>query len=179
MTSMRRRFLGVIVGLPLQVLAVAAGERDEKAVRSAVQRFFSLLQRGRYRELHGLLPSSFRSQTTPEEVERSLRRLGEFIRIESLTIGEVRQEGETAVAETTITGRLVRQLPTRSNGAPAVRPAAGTRRGRVIAWQYLVREEGLWRVASADNRSQQLFFQRHPGIREKFAVPPPRFEVID
>ena len=177
MISTRRQFLAMAASLP-PGLVVMAGQSDEKAVRAAVTRFFSLLRGGRYRELHELLPSSFRSQTTPEEMERSLRRLGEFIRLESLTIGEVRLEGEVAVAETTITGRLMRQLPTRPAGEPSARPAAGVGRGRVIAWQYLVREAGRWRVASADNRSQQLFFQRHPGIREKLAVPGPRFEVV-
>ncbi len=180
MAPTRRQFLSIIAGLLAPFPLAGQGAGDERRVRTAVQRFFSLLQRGRYSELYSLLPTSLRKQTTPDELEQSLRRLGQFIAIENLTIGQIQQQGDIAVVETVITGRMKREVPGRISGHPPSekpsKPAAG--RGRVTAQQYLIREDGQWRVATADSRSQQLFLRQHPGMSDHFELKRPRFEAL-
>jgi hypothetical protein len=135
--------------------------------RSAVETFFALLKSRKYDALYDSLPSQFQQQITREQLAQSMNRLNGFLAIERLEIGRVQQRGEYAVVDTTIYGRL---------NQPMKLGEADIREGRVSAQQYLFREDGKWKLATADNRSQSYFLNRNPGFNKQFQLAQPRFE---
>ena len=140
----------------------------EKAVRATVQRFFSLLKTRQYQALYDFLPLQFQKQTTREQLTASLRRLDDFLVIEKMEVGRIQQRDDLAVVDTVIHGRLKR--PVNVQGREI-------QQGRVSSQQYLIREEGKWKIATADNRSQQLFLQQHPEVKQYFQLTRPQWGV--
>jgi hypothetical protein len=138
--------------------------------RSAVETFFALLKSRKYDALYDSLPSQFQQQITREQLAQSMNRLNGFLAIERLEIGRVQQRGEYAVVDTTIYGRLKQPLKLGTLGETEIRE------GRVSAQQYLFREAGAWKLATADNRSQSFFLQRNPDFNKQFQIARPKFE---
>jgi hypothetical protein len=166
----------LLLALPIltTVATLATGatgaQRDgETPIRTAIQRYFTQLKSGQYRQLYDSLPASFRQQTTREEVTESLKRLGQSLQIQRIEIGKVEQHGELAVASTTIYGRLAKPLTL--NGREI-------EEGRVTSLQYLIREDGRWKIASATERALRSFFQEHPEAATRFTQSHTRFELL-
>lgn len=136
--------------------------------RSAVQKFFSLLKAQKYTELHDFLPSQLQKQTTPEQLAESLKRLDQFLTIERMEIGRIQQRGEYAVVDTTIYGNLKRAMNV--NGAEV-------KEGRVSVQQYLLKEDGRWRITTADNRTRDFFLKRNPAFKQQFQLTQPQFAL--
>lgn len=145
----------------------AQSANQSKDARAAVNRFFSLLKAGAHEKLYDFLPSELQRQITREQLSFSLKRLDSFIAIERLEVGRVQQRGEFAVVDTTIYGRLKRPLTI--NGEEVTE-------GRVAAQQFLFREGGQWKIATADNRAQSYFLKRNPEFSRQFQLSQPRFE---
>lgn len=135
--------------------------------RGAVQAFFTLLKAGQYASLHEYLPSKLQQQMSPEQLGRNLKRLETFIRIEKLEIGRVQQKGDYAVVDTTIYGRLTR--PVRLDDVEITE-------GRVSVQQYLFKEGGRWKIATADNRTRDFFLNENPAFKDQFQFSQPKFE---
>ncbi|MGH9800076.1 MAG: NTF2-like N-terminal transpeptidase domain-containing protein, partial [Blastocatellia bacterium] len=129
--------------------------------RSAVQNFFSLLKSQKYAELHDFLPSQLQKQTTREQLAESLKRLDQFLTIQRMEIGRVQQRGDYAVVDTTIYGSLKRAM--NMNGEEV-------KEGRVSVQQYLLKEEGRWRITTADNRTRDFFLKRNPEFKQQFQL---------
>jgi hypothetical protein len=163
----RLAVLGVLLTMSA---ATALAQAKSATPRSAVEAFFSLLKARKYDALYDSLPSQFQRQITREQLAQSLKRLDGFLTIEKLEIGRVQQRGEYAVVDTTIYGRLKQPLKLGTLGETEIRE------GRVSAQQYLFREAGAWKLATADNRSQSFFLQRNPDFTKQFQIARPKFE---
>ena len=141
-------------------LAVAALGQSGSA-KKTVEQFFALLKTQQHAKLYELLPGQLQQQLTREQLAASLRRLDEFLVIEKLQVGRVQQEGEFAVVDTTIYGRL--KQPMKINGQEI-------HEGRVSAQQYLFKENGQWKVATADERTRAFFLKRNPQFNQQFQL---------
>jgi hypothetical protein len=161
------RFIFTALAL-LSFIAVAAAiaQAQGKDPRSAVQNFFSLLKTQKYSELYDALPAELQQQTTREKMIASLKRLDSFIAIERLEVGRIQQHGDFAVVDTTIYGSL--KKPMNFNGEEV-------KEGRTSVQQYLLKENGKWKVVTADNRSQEFFLKRNPNFKKQFQLTPPQF----
>jgi len=135
-------------------------------VRGAVQNFFSLLKSQKYSELYDSLPSQLQKQMTREHLTASLTRLGAFLTIERMEIGRVQQRGDFAVVDTTIYGNLKRVI--NLNGEQV-------KEGRVTVQQYLLKENGSWKLTTADNRTRDFFLKRNPEFKKQFQLSQPQF----
>jgi hypothetical protein len=144
-----------------------AAQSKPSSPRAAVQTFFSLLKSRKYDALYDFLPAQLQQQTTREQLAQSLKRLDGFLVIEQLEIGRVQERNEFAVVDTTIYGRL-KQPMTLNNEE--------IREGRASVQQFLFREDGKWKLATADNRTQNFFLKRNPEFNKQFQITRPRFE---
>lgn len=139
----------------------AAATQSDSAPRTAVEKFFALLKTQQYSQLYEFLPSGLQQQVTREQLTASLQRLDSFLTIERLQVGRVQQQGDFAVVDTTIYGRL--KKPLRLNGAEIIE-------GRVQAQQYLFKESGQWKVITADDRTRAYFLKRNPAFTQQFQL---------
>ncbi|HMV84617.1 MAG TPA: NTF2-like N-terminal transpeptidase domain-containing protein [Blastocatellia bacterium] len=144
----------------------AVATAQGKDARSAVQSFFTLLKSQKYAELYDFLPSELQKQITREQLTGSLKRLEANLAIERMEIGRVQQRGDVAVVDATIYGNLKR--PMEMNGQQV-------KEGRVTVQQFLFKENGQWKVATADNRSRDFFLKRNPNFKQQFQLTPPQF----
>lgn len=162
------QFAAVII-CSLLVFAPGAAQKKSQAKdpRATVNNFFSLLKAGSYAALYDFLPSELQRQITREQLSLSLKRLDSFIAIERLEIGRVQQRGDFAVVDTTIYGRLKK---------PQAINSEEITEGRIAAQQFLLREGGQWKIATADNRAQSYFLKRNPEFSSQFQISQPRFE---
>jgi hypothetical protein len=134
--------------------------------KAAVQTFFTLLKAREYAALYQFLPNQLRQQLSADQLARSLSRLDEFIIIDRMAIGRVQEQGDMAVVDTTIYGRLKRPMEIRGQKVEA---------GRVNVQQLLVKEDGTWRVATADGNTRAAFLKHHPDFNQKFQLTKPEF----
>ncbi|MEK7834071.1 MAG: NTF2-like N-terminal transpeptidase domain-containing protein, partial [Acidobacteriota bacterium] len=136
--------------------------------RATTQTFFSLLKAQKYAELHDFLPSQLQKQTTREQLAESLKRLDQFLTIQRMEVGRIQQRGDFAVVDTTIYGNLKRAM--NMNGEEV-------KEGKVSVQQYLLKEEGRWRITTADKRSGDFFVKRNPEFKQQFQLAQPQFAI--
>lgn len=148
----------------LLVTFVPASARpsDEAEVRGLVQTVFEQLKAGRYGELYDVLPNASRSRLTRERFVSLLRVAGGMYRLDRMEVGAVRVAGDIAAVDTVMYGSV--QRPTQAEG-------------KIVAQQYLVREEGRWRVATGDRATVRRFLSAHPDFAKKFPLRAPRVYV--
>ncbi len=160
----------ILCGVLVAVLISFAAQAQTKTAdaRGAVQNFFTLLKAQKYAELHDFLPSQLQKQTTREQLAESLKRLDQFLTIQRLEIGRVQQRGDFAVVDTVIYGGLKRAVNV--NGEEV-------KEGRVSVQQYLLKEEGRWRITTADKRTTDFFLQRNPEFKQQFQLTQPQFAL--
>lgn len=129
--------------------------------RAAVQQFFTLLKAQQHAKLYDLLPVQLQQQITREQLSLSLKRLDQFLVMEKLEIGRVQQQGEFAVVDTTIYGGLKTPMKMQGQAINA---------GRATAQQYLLKENGHWKIVTADERTRALFLKQNPGFSNQFQL---------
>jgi hypothetical protein len=165
MTSLRK-FGWLVLGSVLLVLPTHA-QQDAKG---AVNSFFALLKGQKYTALYDYLPAEMQQKMSREQLTNSLKRLSSFINIEKMDIGRVQQKGDFAVVDTTIYGKLARPMkPTEGKADKQVQE------GKVAVQQYLFKENGHWKVATADNAARSYFLKKHPEFKQGFQFSQPRF----
>lgn len=135
---------------------------DEAEVRGVVQRIFQQLKAGDYDSLYETLPTAQQRRISRERFTRALSRTRDMYELDRLEIGAVRTSGDLAVVDTVMYGRVLR--PVQSEG-------------KIVAQQYLVREEGRWRVATGDRATVQRFLAANPSFARKFRLQNPRIYV--
>jgi hypothetical protein len=135
---------------------------DEAEVRGVVQTIFERLKSGQYDDLYELLPAASRSRISRERFTNALRRSSGTYRLDRLEIGAVRVSGDLAVVETVMYGSVERPVEAE---------------GKIVAQQYLVREDGRWRVATGDRATVQRFLAANPRFAKKFPIRAPRVFV--
>lgn len=159
-----------MIVLGLFVLALPTPAQPD--AKGAVNSFFSLLKGQKYTALYEYLPGEMQQKVSREQLTSSLKRLSSFITIEKMDIGRVQQKGDFAVADTTIYGKLAR--PVKSTEGKTDKQA---QEGKVAVQQYLFKENGHWKVATADSSARSYFLKKHPDFKQGFQFTQPRFFI--
>lgn len=146
----------------LTASALASPLSDEAEVRGVVQTIFEQLKSEQYDQLYEALPAASRSRITRERFTNALRRTSGTYRLDRLEIGAVRVSGDIAAVDTVMYGSVQRPVEAE---------------GKIVAQQYLVREDGRWRVATGDRATVQKFLAANPRFAKKFSIREPRVFV--
>jgi hypothetical protein len=155
---------GVLVLLSMSA-SLHAGARvasDESEVRGVVQNVFEQLKSGQYGDLYDLLPNASRARISRERFTGMLQRTRHMYELERMDIGTVRTSGDLAVVDTVFYGRVLQPIQSE---------------GKIVAQQYLVREDGRWRVATGDRTTVRRFLASNPRFAQKFPVRQPRIYI--
>ena len=135
---------------------------DESEVRGTVQRVFEQLKSRDYSSVYDALPTSSRTRMTRSRFTNALSRAQNMYVLDRMDIGQVRVSANVAVADTVLYGRVVRPIETE---------------GKIVVQQYLVREDGQWRVATGDSATIKTFLAGNPAFRRKFPIRQPRVYI--
>lgn len=166
MTTKIRGFKTPALALLLTVVlclgASAARASEESDVRSVVQKVFQQLQSRDYGSVYDSLPSSTRNRMSRDRFINALKRAQDRYVLDRINIGAVRVSGNIAVADTDLYGRLAKPFEAE---------------GKIVVQQYLVREDGKWRVATGDSSTIQRFLKSNPTFARKFPIRQPRIYV--
>jgi hypothetical protein len=162
-TSKFKRATLALLAIGIVWLAPSRGQGSEETdVRAVVQQVFQQLQSHDYGALYDSLPSSTRSRMSRERFSSALKRAQDRYVLDRMTIGAVRVSGNIAVADTELYGRLAKPFEAE---------------GKIAVQQYLVREDGKWRVATGDSATIQRFLKANPTFARKFPIRQPRIYV--
>lgn len=137
----------------------AASPSDEADVRNAVQHIFNQLKSGQYAALYDSLPSSSRARISRERLVQGLQRSQNTFQLQRIDIGAIRVSGNLAVVDTVMYAHLSQPLDAD---------------GKLVVQQYLVREDGAWRVATGDNATINTFLKNNPSFGKKFPIKKPQ-----
>jgi hypothetical protein len=137
--------------LPATARVTKAATSDESEVRSTVQRVFDQLKSGQYGQLYDGLPSTSRARISRDRFVSGLQRIRNFYQLDRIEIG--------AVVDTTMYARVSQLFDAD---------------GKLVVQQYLIREEGSWRVATGDNATINRFLKANPTFARKFPIKRPR-----
>ena len=135
---------------------------DESDVRATVQRVFDQLKSRDYGSLYDVLPSSARARMSRDRFTNALQRAQDIYALDHLDIGAVRVAGNLAVVDTVLYGRVVNPIQAE---------------GKIVVQQYLVREDGKWRVATGDQATVKRFLASNPAFRKGFKIRQPRIYI--
>ncbi len=144
------------------VSVVPANASDQSDVRNTVQSVFEQLKSHNYAALYDLLPGSSRNRMSRDRFVSALERAQGFYQLDRLEIGAIKVTGNLAVADTVLYGRVVNPIQAE---------------GKIVVQQYLLREDGKWRVATGDQSSVKRFLAANPGFGKGFKIRQPRIYV--
>jgi hypothetical protein len=154
-----KRTIPSLLGLVLLVAGSAfAAPTDQTDVRVAVQRIFDQLKNGEYSSLYDALPSSARARTTREQLVKGLEQTKNTFQLQRIEIGSVNVSGNLAVVSTTMYAH-VNQL---------------NADGKLVVQQYLIKEDGRWKVATGDTATINRFLQSNPAFGKRFPIKRPQ-----
>jgi hypothetical protein len=128
---------------------------EEAEVRGTVQRIFQQLKSRDYGSLYDSLPSSSRSRMSRDRFTNALKRAQNMYVLDSIDIGPVRISNNLAVVDTVLYGRIVSPFETE---------------GKIVVQQYLVQEDGKWRVATGDSGTIKRFLDSNPAFARRFPI---------
>ena len=160
-TSNCKSALFVLAGL-IFLAPNVAWATDEADVRGTVQRVFQQLKSRDYGAVYDSLPASTRTRMSRARFTGSLSRAQNMYVLDRMEVGQVRVSTNVAVVDTVLYGRVVVPIETE---------------GKIVVQQYLVREEGKWRVATGDNATIKRFLAGNPAFGRKFPIRQPRIYV--
>jgi len=143
-------------------ITVPATPSDETEVRSTIQHVFDQLKSGEYGALYDGLPSSSRSRISKDRFVSGLQRTSNLYQLQRIEIGAVRVSGNLAVAETTMYAHINKPFDAD---------------GKLVVQQYLIREDGQWRVATGDNATVNRFLKANPTFARRFPIKRPNAYV--
>lgn len=135
----------------------AAGDTAE--VRGAIERAFQQLRAGDYEALYQILPSASQRRISRDKFVNALQRTRGMYELQRVEISNVRTSGNLAVADTIVYGRA--RAPFEAEG-------------KIVARQYLVKENGSWRVTAGDRTTVQPLLAANPELARRFPPRPPR-----
>ena len=135
---------------------------DQSDVRATVQSVFEQLKARQYGALYDLLPNSSRSRMSRDRFVSALERAQDFYQLDRLEIGTIKVMGNLAVVDTALYGRVVNPIQAE---------------GKIVVQQYLLREDGKWRVATGDQSSVRKFLAANPGFGKGFQIRQPRIYI--
>lgn len=161
---MKKRMMKTISCSVLMVLVLLGVVRasDAADVRNTVQNVFEQLKARNYSSLYDLLPDSSRNRMSRDRFVSALQRAQDFYQLDRLEIGAVKVNGNLAVVDTVLYGRVVAPIQAE---------------GKIVVQQYLLREDGKWRVATGDQSAVKRFLAQNPGFGKGFKIRAPRIYV--
>jgi hypothetical protein len=159
---MARVLSSTILVLTVFSYGVIAKASDQSDVRATVQSVFDQLKSHNYDSLYDLLPGSARSRMSRERFVSALQRAQDFYQLDRMDIGATRVMGNLAVVDTVLYGRVVTPIQAE---------------GKIVVQQYLLKEEGKWRVATGDQSTVKKFLAANPGFSKGFRIQRPRVYV--
>jgi len=154
--------LSFLVLIALLTLSPATGKASQAEVRTTVQSVFEQLKSYNYSALYDLLPASSRTRMSRERFVGALQRAQGFYQLDRMDIGTIKVSGNLAVVDTTLFGRIVNPIQAE---------------GKIVAQQYLIREDGKWRVATGDQATVKKFLASNPAFGKGFKIRDPRIYV--
>ncbi len=146
----------IVISLPI----VKAS--DQSDVRSTVQNVFEQLKSQNYSALYDLLPGSSRNRMSRDRFVSALQRAQDFYQLDRIDIGAVNVMGNLAMVDTVLYGRVVAPIQAE---------------GKIVVQQYLLREDGKWRVATGDQSTVKKFLADNPGFSKGFKIRQPRVYI--
>ena len=159
---MMKKSLSILGLAALLLLPLAAQASDQSDVRSTVQSVFDQLKAHNYSALYDLLPGSARQRMSRERFTGALERAQGFYQLDRMDVGAIKVAGNLAVVDTVLYGRVVNPIQAE---------------GKIVAQQYLVREDGKWRVATGDQSTVKKFLASNPAFGKGFRIRAPRIFV--
>jgi hypothetical protein len=159
---MRKYVLNIAVLAVVLISVPLVKASDQTDVRSTVQSVFDQLKSRNYSALYDLLPGSSRNRMSRDRFVSALQRAQDFYQLDRMDIGAVKVLGNLAVVDTVLYGRVVNPIQAE---------------GKIVVQQYLLREEGKWRVATGDQSSVKRFLAANPGFSKGFKIRQPRIYV--
>jgi len=156
---MKKKSLSLVLLILLLGVVPATGMASQAEVRSTVQGVFEQLKSHNYSALYDLLPASARSRMSRERFVGALQRAQGFYQLDRMDIGAIKVAGDLAVVDTVLYGRIVNPIQAE---------------GKIVAQQYLIREEGKWRVATGDQSAVRKFLASNPAFGKGFKIREPR-----
>ncbi|MCA1575012.1 MAG: hypothetical protein LC770_10845 [Acidobacteria bacterium] len=132
-----------------------AGATDETEVRGTVQRVFEQLKSRDYSSVYDALPVASRTRMSRSRFTNALSQAQNMYVLDRIEVGQIRVSANVAVADTVLYGRVVRAIETE---------------GKIVVQQYLVREDGKWRVATGDSATIKKFLASNPAFGRKFPI---------
>jgi len=157
---MRKYVLSVAVLVLAFVPSIKAS--DQTDVRGTVQNVFEQLKSRNYSALYDLLPGASRNRMSRDRFVSALQRAQDFYQLDKIDIGAVKVMGNLAVVDTVLYGRVVNPIQAE---------------GKIVVQQYLLREEGKWRVATGDQSTVKKFLADNPAFAKGFKIRQPRVYV--
>lgn len=164
---MKSRMKKYLLSIALLVLALSSSSltvvkaSDQSDVRNTVQSVFEQLKSQNYGALYDLLPGASRNRMSRDRFVSALQRAQGFYELDRLEIGAIKVAGNLAVVDTVLYGRVVNPIQAE---------------GKIVVQQYLLREDGKWRVATGDQSSVKKFIAENPGFKG-FTIRQPRIYV--
>ena len=156
---MKKLFSLVLVLVAFAGLAHASDATD---VRNTVQSVFEQLKSRDFAAVYDSLPGSTRNRMSRDRFVNALQRSQDFYQLDSIEIGAIKVSGNLAVVDTSLYGRVVAPIQAE---------------GKIVAQQYLVREDGKWRVATGDQATVKRFLAQNPGFGKNFRIRQPRIYI--
>lgn len=143
----------IVIAAPRAALA-----NDQADVRAAVQRIFSQLKNGEYGAAYDALPSSARARISRDRVVEGLQKTQGVFELQRIEIGSVSVSGDLAVVNTTMYAHL---KPVNADG-------------KLVAQQYVVREDGKWKVLVGDGATINNLLKSNPSFARRFPIKKPQ-----
>ena len=161
-----KRYVSNFVVAVLIIVFISAGAvvkaSDQSDVRATVQNVFQQLKSRNYGALYDFLPGASRNRMSRDRFVNALQRAQDFYQLDRMDIGAVKVMGDLAVVDTVLYGKVVAPIQAE---------------GKIVAQQYLLREDGKWRVATGDQSTVKKFLAANPGFSKGFKIRPPRIYV--
>ena len=148
-------FLATLLFIP--ALSVRAAEEAE--VREMVNKVFEQLKSHDYNGLYDVLPGSARTRMSRDRFVNALQRAQDVYELDRIDVGTVKVSGNLAVVDTVLYGRVTVPVQTE---------------GKIVAQQYLIKEDGRWRVATGDQSTIRKFLASNPAFGKGFRIKTPR-----
>ena len=161
---MKKNSFYTLVFIVVAVLGLrsSAQASDESEVRNMVNQVFEQLKSHDYSSLYDVLPGSARSRMSRDRFVNALQRAQGIYQLDRLEVGVVKVSGNLAVVDTVLYGSVTIPAPME---------------GKIVVQQYLVREDGKWRVATGDQATIKKVLAANPGFSKGFRIKQPRIYV--
>jgi len=139
--------------------SMRATPSDQTEVRAAVQRIFDNLKAGQFEALYDSLPASTRTRMSRDRFVKALQGTRNLYQLNRIEIGRVSVAGNIAVVDTVMYAHIAKPFDAD---------------GKLVVQQYLIREDGSWRVATGDTATINRFLKSNPEFARKFPIKKPR-----